>query len=34
LDGVTMGTAASAVAYTASVKSRTANLLMRLSRCG
>ena len=34
LAGVTMGTAASAVAYMASVKSPIANFLMRLFRCG
>ncbi len=32
--GLTMGTAASAVAYMTSVKSRIADLLMRLSRWG
>jgi hypothetical protein len=34
LDDVTMGAAASAVAYMASVKSRIADLLIRLSRYG
>ena len=34
LAGVSMGTTATAVAKMASVKSRIANLLMRLSRCG